>query len=138
VLFRSELVPGVPAGVGIGADHFQDHVEHRKLPPEAGEGVFDKLRAEAPIHWDVEEKPNSGFWSVTRYQDIVKVLRDPDTFTSNHFTNLEEVDAEQEEARRASIQYRNHVELQEAMRQEGVKKMELEESIKDLVNPNIL
>jgi len=66
--------------------------------------IFDKLRAESPIHWDAEEKPNSGFWSVTRYQDIVKVLRDPDTFTSTHFTNLEEVDAEQEEARRSLLE----------------------------------
>jgi cytochrome P450 len=66
--------------------------------------IFDKLRAQSPIHWNTEEKPNSGFWSVTGYHDIVKVLRDPDTFTSTHFTNLEEVDAEQEEARRSLLE----------------------------------
>jgi len=57
-------------------------------------------------------------------------------FSIQHLCNSYQ--KEQEEARRASIQYRNHVELQEAMRQEGVKKIELEESIKDFVNPNIL
>ncbi len=67
-------------------------------------GVFDRLRAEDPIHWNEEEKPNSGFWSATKYHDIVKILRDPDTFTSKHFTNLEEVDAEQEEARRSLLE----------------------------------
>ena len=27
--------------------------------------VFDRLRAEAPVHWSAEEKPNHGFWSIT-------------------------------------------------------------------------
>ena len=60
--------------------------------------LFEELRKNHPVHWSEEEKPNSGFFSVTRFHDIVKVLRDPDTFTSERFTNLEEVDAEQEEA----------------------------------------
>jgi cytochrome P450 len=66
--------------------------------------LFADLRRESPIHWNEEEKPNSGFFSVTRYHDIVKVLRDSDTFTSERFTNLEEVDAEQEEARRSLLE----------------------------------
>ncbi len=66
--------------------------------------TFETLRSQSPIHWNEEDKPNSGFYSVTRYHDIVKVLRDPDTFTSERFTNLEEVDAEQEEARRSLLE----------------------------------
>lgn len=66
--------------------------------------AFAELRKHLPIHWNEEEKPNHGFWSVTRFHDIVKVLRDPDTFTSERFTNLEEVDAEQEEARRSLLE----------------------------------
>jgi cytochrome P450 len=66
--------------------------------------VFKQLRDESPMHWNEEEAPQSGFYSVTRYHDIVKVLRDPDTFTSERFTNLEEVDAEQEEARRSLLE----------------------------------
>ena len=42
-------------------------------PPWA---VFDELRANDPVHWDAEDAPNHGFWSITRYQDIVNVLRD--------------------------------------------------------------
>jgi cytochrome P450 len=66
--------------------------------------LFEELRRESPVHWNEEEKPNSGFYSVTRFHDIVKVLRDSDTFTSERFTNLEEVDAEQEEARRSLLE----------------------------------
>jgi cytochrome P450 len=67
-------------------------------------GLFEDLRKNAPVHWSEEEKPNSGFYSITRFHDIVKVLRDSETFTSERFTNLEEVDAEQEEARRSLLE----------------------------------
>lgn len=66
--------------------------------------AFEELRKNSPVHWNEEEAPNSGFWGVTKYHDIVKLLRDPQTFTSERFTNLEEVDAEQEEARRSLLE----------------------------------
>ena len=65
---------------------------------------FAALRADSPIHFNDEGDDGSGFYSVVRYHDIVKVLRDSDTFTSERFTNLEEVDAEQEEARRSLLE----------------------------------
>ena len=66
--------------------------------------VFSDLRETQPLHWSDEISPSHGFWSVTRYHDIVRVLRDPETSTSERFTNLEEVDAEQEEARRSLLE----------------------------------
>lgn len=66
--------------------------------------AFQTLREESPVHWNEEEAPNHGFWAITRYHDIVGVLRDAETFTSERFTNLEEVDAEQEEARRSLLE----------------------------------
>lgn len=66
--------------------------------------AFKTLRNESPVHWNEEEAPNHGFWSVMGYHDIVGVLRDSDTFTSERFTNLEEVDKEQEEARRSLLE----------------------------------
>lgn len=66
--------------------------------------TFAQLRRENPVHWSDEEAPQSGFWSVLGYHDIVRVLRDSETFTSERFTNLEEVDAEQEEARRSLLE----------------------------------
>ncbi|KDN75872.1 cytochrome P450 [Streptomyces olindensis] len=64
--------------------------------------MFHTLRHADPVHWQPEEAPNSGFWAVTRHQDIVRVDRDAETFTSTRFVNLEEVDDDQIK-KRASI-----------------------------------
>ncbi|MFG2947172.1 cytochrome P450 [Streptomyces adustus] len=64
--------------------------------------MFHTLRHQEPVHWQPEEAPNSGFWSVTRHADIARVDRDSDTFTSTRFVNLEEVDDDQIK-KRASI-----------------------------------
>jgi cytochrome P450 len=67
--------------------------------------VFDGLRADDPCHWDPEPAPNKGFWSVTRYQDIVAVLRDTETFSSERgAVNLEELDSEQLEVRKSMLE----------------------------------
>jgi cytochrome P450 len=67
--------------------------------------TFDELRANCPVHWSEEPAPNSGFWSLTRYQDIVRVLRDTETYSSEKGTaNLEELDEEQMEARKSMLE----------------------------------
>jgi len=67
--------------------------------------VFDKLRKDAPVHWSEEPAPNHGFWSLTRYHDIVSVLRDTETFSSERGTvNLEELDEDQIEARKSMLE----------------------------------
>jgi len=67
--------------------------------------TFDELRANSPVHWSEEPAPNSGFWSLTRYQDIVRVLRDTETYSSEKGTaNLEELDEEQMEARKSMLE----------------------------------
>lgn len=67
--------------------------------------IFDELRSTSPVHWDEEEAPNSGFWSLTSYNDIVKVLRDTEIFSSEKgAVNLEELDYEQLEARKSMLE----------------------------------
>lgn len=66
--------------------------------------MFDTLRREDPVHWQPEPAPHSGFWAVTRHADIVTVDRDPDTYTSTRFTNLEEVDDDQMAIRRSLLE----------------------------------
>ncbi len=67
--------------------------------------VFDELRAEDPVHWNVEEAPNHGFWSVMAYRDIVEVLRDTDTYSSEiGAVSLEELDERQMEIRRSMLE----------------------------------
>ena len=67
--------------------------------------VFEDLRKNSPVHWNVEDSPNHGFWSVTRYRDIVEVLRDTQTFSSEiGAVNLEELDERQMEIRRSMLE----------------------------------
>ncbi|HTY53973.1 MAG TPA: cytochrome P450 [Candidatus Binataceae bacterium] len=43
--------------------------------------VFTRLRREDPLHWNAESD-GSGFWCVTRYEDIVTISKDPARFSS--------------------------------------------------------
>jgi cytochrome P450/ferredoxin-NADP reductase len=73
---------------------------------ERGEawGMFDTLRRKAPVHWNEEHDGGSGFWSVTRFEDIEAIDKDPETFTSTRFTNLEEPPEEFQEQRRTLLE----------------------------------
>ncbi|MFJ1561954.1 cytochrome P450 [Streptomyces mirabilis] len=66
--------------------------------------MFHTLRQEDPVHWQPEPEPNQGFWALTRHADIVRVDRDPQTFTSSRFVNLEEVDDSQIAIRRSLLE----------------------------------
>lgn len=44
--------------------------------------AFAKLRAAAPVAWNEEPGERPGFWSVTRYDDVMRVNGDPLTFSS--------------------------------------------------------
>ena len=45
--------------------------------------IFTRLRKEAPIYWHEEHLPfEDGFWALTKHEDIVKVSKDPKTFSS--------------------------------------------------------
>jgi cytochrome P450 len=66
--------------------------------------MFDRLRAEDPVHWTPEAPPNSGFWALTRHADIDAVDRDPETFTSTQYVNLEEVDDDLMDRRRSMLE----------------------------------
>jgi cytochrome P450 len=64
---------------------------------------FARLRREAPVGWSDEAAPNSGFWSVTRYDDIVTASRDVATFSSGRGVSFEEPTDEEMAARRTII-----------------------------------
>lgn len=69
-----------------------------------GFAQFDTLRAEDPVHWNPEPAPNHGFWAVTRYADIWAVDKDPQTFTSEKFVGLEELDDDLMDFRRSMLE----------------------------------
>jgi cytochrome P450 len=63
------------------------------------EGIFAKLRAERPVSFHEEgEFPGvpkgPGFWSVTRYADVVRVSRDSETFISGKGSNIGDLPVE--------------------------------------------
>ncbi|MFD2137266.1 hypothetical protein ACFSLT_22675 [Novosphingobium resinovorum] len=43
--------------------------------------VFEMLRSMEPVYWN-PESDGAGFWSLTRYADIVEVSRNPALFSS--------------------------------------------------------
>jgi len=47
--------------------------------------VFKRLRAEDPIHWTTG-RISRGFWSITRYEDVLTVYRDADKFSSQRYS----------------------------------------------------
>jgi cytochrome P450 len=64
---------------------------------------FARLRREAPVAWLREAPPNSGFWSVHRYQDIVAASRDVAAFSSSRGISFEEPTDEDMASRRTII-----------------------------------
>jgi cytochrome P450 len=67
-------------------------------------GMFDTLREQAPVHWTTEAGGNRGFWAITRFEDIERIDKDPATFTSTKFTNLEEPPEEYQDLRRSMLE----------------------------------
>ncbi len=64
---------------------------------------FARLRRQAPVAWFDEAPPNSGFWSVHCYEDIVAASRDVATFSSARGISFEEPTDEDMAARRTII-----------------------------------
>ena len=81
-----------------------DLADYDRFQRNQGWAQFDTLRREDPVHWNPEAAPNRGFWAVTKYQDIWAVDRDTETFTSEKFVNLEEVDDDLMDIRRSILE----------------------------------
>lgn len=56
--------------------------DHDLFADRAPLEVFARLREHAPVYWNPEPAPRSGFWAITRYEDVVMVLKDTETFSS--------------------------------------------------------
>ena len=61
------------------------------------------LRRDAPLHWHPEDEGH-GFWVFTRYDDVLQVSKDWQTFSSElGGTSLQDLSAEELEARKSMI-----------------------------------
>jgi cytochrome P450 len=65
--------------------------------------TFAHLRANDPVHW-TKEADGRGFWSVTRYDDVLSVSGNAGTFSSRQGIRLEDMDPEETEARRTLME----------------------------------
>lgn len=61
--------------------------------------LFEVLREEDPLHWNEEPDGGPGFWSVTRYDDVVAVANNHSAFTVVEGTQIPSRRAEGEGAR---------------------------------------
>ncbi len=92
----SELELGDPHADIVDHDTYLDDVPH---------ATFARLRREAPVAWIDEESPNSGFWAVTKYEDVGQISRDYETFTTTKGIRLEEMAPDELEARRTMMEF---------------------------------
>ena len=65
--------------------------------------TFQRLRDEDPVAW-VDEVDGAGFWTITRHADVIELNRRCEDFTSYQGIRLEEMDAEETEARRTMME----------------------------------
>ena len=49
---------------------------------EEAHEILRMLRKESPVHWNEGDERSNGFWSITRYNDILHVSRHPEIFIS--------------------------------------------------------
>lgn len=65
--------------------------------------TFQRMRDEDPVAW-TPEQGGAGFWSITRYDDVIAFNKDFKTMSSAHGIRLEEMDDEEIEARRTMME----------------------------------
>ena len=80
-----------------------DITSHDTYTSGVPHATFARLRREDPVHW-TPEADASGFWSITKYQDALAVSRDVETFTSEQGIRLEEMDPEENAARKTLME----------------------------------
>lgn len=62
------------------------------------QNTFKRLRDEAPVSW-TPEKDGRGFWSVSRYDDIIAVSQNSKIYSVSKGIRLEDMDEEETQAR---------------------------------------
>ncbi len=86
----------------LGSDH-ADVTSHDTYVHGVPHATFLRWRDEEPVRW-CEEADGSGFWAVTRYDDVINVSRHPELFSSAGGIRLEEMSADEVVARRTMME----------------------------------
>jgi cytochrome P450 len=86
-------------------DAYADIVDHDTYLNDVPHATFARLRRESPVAWIEEPLPNTGFWAVTKFDDVGQVSRDHETFTTTKGIRLEEMAPDELEARRTMMEF---------------------------------
>ncbi|MHB1969570.1 MAG: cytochrome P450 [Acidimicrobiales bacterium] len=85
------------------ADVLADIVSHDTYVDGVPHATFAHLRAHDPVHW-TEEPDGRGFWSLTKYDDVLLASRSTDVYSSRYGIRLEDMTPEETEARRTLME----------------------------------
>jgi cytochrome P450 len=80
-----------------------DIVSHDTYTHGVPHATFRRLRDHDPVAW-CNEPDGTGFWAVTRYTDVLHVSRHPELFSSRAGIRMEDMDAEENAARRTMME----------------------------------
>lgn len=86
----------------LGDEH-ADLTDHDVYVTGVPHATFLRLRDEDPVSF-TEERDGRGFWSITRYDDVLYVSRHTELFSSAKGIRLEDMDPEETEARRTLME----------------------------------
>jgi cytochrome P450 len=84
-------------------DPHADIISHDTYTHGVPHAAFKRLRDNSGLTW-LEEPDGAGFWAVTRYEDVLNVSRQPQIFSSARGIRLEDMSAEETEARRTMME----------------------------------
>jgi hypothetical protein len=82
---------------------FADITEPEAYRQGVPHATFKRLRDEDPVSW-WDETDGSGFWAVTRYDDLLHVSHKPRLFSTSRGIRLEDMDEEELAARRTLME----------------------------------
>src|ERR1700737_2950791 len=89
--------------IDIVSQRFADIVEPDVYVNGVPHATFKRLRDEDPVSWWAE-KDGSGFWAVSRYDDILTASHNARIFSSARGIRLEEMSEEELHARRTMME----------------------------------
>jgi cytochrome P450 len=85
-------------------DSLADITSHDTYVDGVPRETFRYLRDHDPVHWTEESDGGRGFWSLTKYDDVLLASRSTDIYSSRFGIRLEDMDEEETEARRTMME----------------------------------
>ncbi len=89
--------------MNISIDPNADILSHDTYTHGVPHAAFKHLRDSSGLTW-IPESDGAGFWAVTRYEDVLTVSKNPQVFSSARGIRLEDMSAEETEARRTMME----------------------------------